>query len=140
MKREGRKDDWVVQTPCSHGKVLAGPAGSSGAEQNRWGLCTDQGWRTCLSLRSSVLDWHCLKVGGLCSELRRIFWTVAAGSGQLPALLHRSVGKGDLSTVPPLAPRVSNVSGTVCLFSLLLGLNVNLRKLPSLQIFCCYCL
>lgn len=72
-------------------------------------------------------------------------WGRSSGQSQLEVVscllfCTGSVQKGDLSTAPPLAPWVSHVSGTVWLFTLLLGLNMNLRKLPSLQIFCCYCL
>lgn len=41
-----------------------------------------------------VLDWHCLQSGWPVLELREIFWTVAVGSGQLPALLHRLCPEG----------------------------------------------
>ena len=72
-------------------------------------------------------------------------WGRSSGQSQLEVVScllfwTGSVRKGDLSTAPPVAPWVSHVSGTVWLFTLLLGLNMNLPKLPSLQIFFCYCL
>ena len=136
VEREGIKDDWVVQTPCSYGKKLC----SFG--QPGWKL-----WCRAELLGSlyrpgmeNLLITEGLSPGlALPAKWVASAWNWARSSGQsklevVNCLLFctGSVRKGDLSTVPPLAPWVSHVSSTVCLFSLLLGLNMNLRKLPSL--------
>lgn len=71
----------------------------------RAGLIPDQGWRTCLSLWSSVLDWHCLQSGwpvlGTEADLldsRSWKWSVACSSAQ--ALSRR----GDLKYCTSLSP------------------------------------
>ena len=94
MKGEGRKDDWVVQTTCSYERVLA-------ARQEA--LVQSRTTAESVLTRDGEPAYHCgaqswtgiaCKVGGLCLELRQIFWTVAAGSGQLPALLNRVCPEG----------------------------------------------
>lgn len=94
MKGERRKEDWVVQTTCSYERVLA--ARQEALVQSR---TTGQSVLT----RDGEPAYHCgaqswtgiaCKVGGLLLELRQIFWTVTAGSGQLPALLRRLCPEG----------------------------------------------
>ena len=98
VEREGIKDDWVVQTPLQlwekamqfwptrpEALLQSRTVGESvptrdGEPAYHWGA---QSW-----------TGIACKVGGLCLELGQIFWTVEAGSGQLPALLHRVCPEG----------------------------------------------
>lgn len=92
VEREGIKDDWVVQTLCSYGKKLCSfgrPGRKLWCRAELLGSLTDQGWRTCLSLRGSVLDWHCLQSGwsllGTGADLldsRSWKWSIACSSAQ----------------------------------------------------------
>ena len=142
VEREGIKDDWVVQTLCSYGKKLCSFGRPGALVQSRTVGESDRPGMENLLVTAGLSPGLALPAKWVASA-----WNWGRSSGQLKLEVVNcllfctgSVRKGDLSTVPPLAPWVSNVSGTVCLFSLLLGLNMNLRKLPSLQIFCCYCL
>lgn len=140
VKGVGRKDDWVVQTTCSYERVLA---------TRQEALVQSRTTVESVPTRDGEPAYHCGAQSwtGIVAKWVASAWNWGRSSGQsqlevVSCLLFwtGSVRKGDLSTAPPLAPWVSCVSGTVWLFTLLLGLNMNLRKLPSLQIFCCYCL